>query len=403
MRFVVVALALALLLAVSGALAQENQTNQSNQTNQTPSPSPASPNATPVPTPTPAPTTGRLKIITTPVDGDILIDRVVVGTGLYLNESYPAGSYRLEFGFVKGYIQPLPRVITVEGGKLNSFFGEYVPRSATYPKLTVVREVKPTDPAQGDPVNVILRIGNDGTATAVNVSVKDLLPDCVSNPSAETSWTGRLSPGEKRRIAYAVTASKPGLCIFESPNVTYADEDGTEYRASAEDVSISIAARAEAEPKLSVSKRAAEEKAIGENILVTIELLNVGNAPALKVRLNDTVPAECAQVVAGQPSFQGEVAPGDSRTITYEVELKRAGLCTFDASRVTYEGPGGKTYSAASKQLNVVVKSKAFAEILESWTKPVTVIAGAIGAIIFIYTLVHKAKTKAAGLKKKKE
>lgn len=393
--------AVMLLLLAGGALAQNatNETNQTNQSNATSSPSPS-----PSPTPPAAPPAARLKIITVPVDGEIFIDKIAVGMGLFVNESYPAGTYRLEFGIVKGYTSPSPRAVTVEAGKLNSFFGEYQPRAVTFPKLGVTREVKPTSVSTGDRVDVVLRISNDGTAPAVNVTANDTLPACVSDPLGETRWAGRIPAGEKQRLTYSVTASQSGLCIFESPRIAYFGEDGTEYRASAEDASISIAARAEPEPKLSVSKRAAEEKSIGENIFVTIEIQNVGNAPALKVRLNDTVPAECAQLAAGQSSFQGDIQPGDSRTLTYEVELKRAGLCTIDVSRATYESAGGKTYSATSKQLNVVVKSKAFAETLENYTKPVTIIAGTVGAIIFIFTLARKARTQATEkIKKKKE
>ncbi len=398
MRTAVVVFALALLLGASAALAQENNTSSpspSPNATASPSPSPA-PSPTPNATASPAPQTGRLKIITTPVDGDILLDRAVVGTGLYVNDTYPAGSYRLEFGFVKGYTAPLSRVVIVEPGKLNSFFGEYISRAATAPRVTVAREVAPTSLSTGDTVNVILRLANEGTANAVNVSLVDAPPACVSGATGETRWNGTLAPAERKRLTYTATAAKGGLCIFESPRVAYEGEDGTAYRATAEDASISIAAKAEPEPKLLVDKSAKSEASVAENIVITTKLQNVGNAPALRVRMNDTVP-DCAKVVNGDTTFAGDIPAGEARTVFYEVELKKPGPCLFDVSRASYEGPGGKTYQAsASGQVNVLVKEKAFAETLESLTKPITVIAGAIGAIIFIFTLVKKTHSKAA-------
>jgi len=94
-------------------------------------------------------------------------------------------------------------------------------------------------------------------------------------------------------------------------------------------------------------------------IQVTVTVHNEDMNPMGDVRLGDSSTVTgypfSAELVSGSTSeYWGDIGPGDSRTLTYTVQLGEAGVYCLDTARVIYTH-SGEEYSESSSRLEVKV------------------------------------------------
>jgi uncharacterized repeat protein (TIGR01451 family) len=400
MRFVAAALALMLVFAACAALAQENQTNQSNQTNetnQTPTPTPAA-------SPSAAPVTGQVVLLTNPADGDIFIDGAKVGTGFYVNSSFPAGFYRVSFGEIPGYRKPANITLEVVGGKETRRTVSYEAAATpppTIPKLAVTKEVAKPSASVAETIEVVITVTNGGNGRATNASYGDALNDCFERAAGALEWRGELDPEERVRNVYSIKPTREDLCFLDPTKVVYFDSAGNRYSALSGDVKILVTGRKEEAPKIDLRKVVSKsDPFVGDDVTVTLTLKNTGTAPALGVVVSDEIPG-CAQITGGTPGWNGTLAVNKEEQVTYTLSVKDAGICRLGSATVQYQDSRGGKYTADSSPASLTSKTKSFVEAYKDLISVVAVTGGAIGAIVTITNLARKAKTKVSEKKKK--
>ena len=348
--------------------------------------------------------TGILKIITIPVDGAISIDNQYVGSGLYYNTTFAAGVYRISFGSVQGYETPENRTINISSGNQTSIIAQYTTFVITPPPdVTISKEASKTSVAADESIQVIIKIKNNGNIKASNVSLNESFPDCAVPINVENNSSFDLESGESRIFAYEFRLSKAGLCIFKPSKVTFSDQAGNKFSKFSDEVKIFISAKPASEPHLVIEKNVDKSTAlVDDGAVITVKVKNDGSGKALNVSLMDAVPA-CAVVSQGNNNWTGDLAPDEQKVITYIINLKMPGLCSFDAAKATYSDESINNYTKYSEPLNIYVKEKSVSEVLDPAVKPIVIVGTFIGSLITIITVYRSMKSKIGKKKEEKK
>jgi glycine/D-amino acid oxidase-like deaminating enzyme len=82
--------------------------------------------------------TGILSVTTTPVRGDIYVDKIFKGTN-YWSGNLRAGSHVVSFGNVDGYIAPPPQTVTIIADQAYYVIGSYRKLFSTLKSVLVSR------------------------------------------------------------------------------------------------------------------------------------------------------------------------------------------------------------------------------------------------------------------------
>jgi len=104
------------------------------------------------------------------------------------------------------------------------------------------------------------------------------------------------------------------------------------------------------EPELSISQSSLkEEPEVGEEVLITIAILNKGKATAKNIHLEERIPSsisvnyvEGADKAGGLVYWNGELEPGESHSITHTLRILEEKSRAIPVT-VTYEDASGKT------------------------------------------------------------
>ncbi len=344
--------------------------------------------------------TGILKIITIPVDGAISIDNQYAGSGLYYNTSFPAGIYRISFGAVSGYETPLNQTINISAANQTNIIVQYTTFKITPPDVMITQETPMTSIAADEPIELIIKIKNNGNIKASGVSLNESLPDCAVPLKEEKFSTFDLESGESKIFTYELMPSKTGLCIFDPSRVTFSDPAGNKFSKFSDEVKVLVQAKPSSEPHLVIDKNVDRYSAlVDDGVAVTVKIKNDGSAKASNVSLVDAIPA-CAVISQGTNSWTGDLQPEEQKVITYIVNLKLSGLCSFEAAKVSYSDAKNNNFTKYSEPLNIYVKEKTVSEALDPAVKPIIMVGTVIGSIITIITVYRAMKSK---IKKEKD
>lgn len=375
--------------------------------NASPSPANATPspaaNASPSPSPSATPAaTGEVKIITEPVDGDILIDRVVVGNGFYVNASFPAGLYRLSYGAVAGYRKPDDTSLEVTAGAKVNKRGVYTAEQTGVARLRVTQEVAKTSAAVDEAVDIILKVTNEGDGRALNVSFTAAFPDCLKLQTGEPAFKGDLDAQELKRVVYTVKPVKLGLCLVDPTKVVYFSEAGKRFTATSNDINVVVTAKQEATPRLTLRKEISKaDPFVGDEVSVTLTIKNEGNAPAPMVNVTDTLPPGCASLRSGPTAWSGSLDQDREKVLSYTIAVTQEGPCTLPSARATYQDERKSLYTKESNEKALAAKARGFVDQYKDLVSVFAVTGGAIGAIVTIINISRKAKGKVSEKKKK--
>ncbi len=213
-----------------------------------------------------------------------------------------------------------------------------------------LRKKGPAEGARADIISYHLEVTNTGRAPARKVKLTDVLPEPMrfmnSNPSTggetnKLTWDlGDLPPGVTRRVEYSVLLEKAGT--FTNKAVAEAegglrDEAGATIRVGESALALSLTG-----PKL---------RRRGRPALFRITVRNPGTRPTGNVQVVDELPADIVflrasdggQLVGKEVRWSlARVGPGERRTLTLEVQARRAGRFKNVVTATDDRGPKGQ-------------------------------------------------------------
>ncbi|MDP3104457.1 MAG: hypothetical protein Q8M95_07600 [Candidatus Methanoperedens sp.] len=97
------------------------------------------------------------------------------------------------------------------------------------PHLVVEKDVDKSTAMVDEGVVITLKLKNDGTADAINVTLEDDIPDCAVISQGKSYWTGDMKQEEEKVLTYIVNLNKPGLCSFDAAKASYSDSNRDDY------------------------------------------------------------------------------------------------------------------------------------------------------------------------------
>lgn len=97
------------------------------------------------------------------------------------------------------------------------------------PHLVVEKGVDRSTALVDDGVVITLKLKNDGTADAINVTLADDIPDCAVISQGKNYWNGDMKQEEEKVLTYIVNVNKPGLCSFDAAKASYSDSNRNDY------------------------------------------------------------------------------------------------------------------------------------------------------------------------------
>lgn len=194
-----------------------------------------------------------------------------------------------------------------------------------------------TAPAEAllcDEVEMVLVVTNPGSGYARNVKLVDDLPEGLTTTDGKKKVegdAGDLAPGESKRMAFRVKASKTGT--YQNSAVARAANDLT-----ANSNTTSTIFR---QPVLQIACSAPEERFIGRTAAFTLEVKNTGDAACADTVIRAAVPggSEVVTTSKGGAAGRGEIvwnvgslAPGATTTVGFEAKINQAGTLQTSGS-----------------------------------------------------------------------
>lgn len=181
-------------------------------------------------------------------------------------------------------------------------------------------------------------ISNTGTGTAHNVVFQENLPDGLQTTDGQRSFSinvGDLGQGQSKSVVAKLRAARPGQ--FTTRATVNSDAGQVETQQIATNVMA---------PRLQVTVSGPREEYLGQPLSYQVTVKNVGDAPAAdtRVRLGATpghvqfVNAEGAQGAQlasereGTGQSLGDIAPGESRTLTANFQAVEGGPVAVQAT-----------------------------------------------------------------------
>lgn len=181
-------------------------------------------------------------------------------------------------------------------------------------------------------------VTNTGSGTAHNVVLQANLPDGLTTADGQRTLTanvGDLAQGQSKTVNARLRATQPGRFTTEAT-----------VRSDAGDVRTQQIATDVRAPRLAVTISGPKEATMGQQIAYQVTVTNKGDAAAqaTRVRLGATpghvqfvnaTGAEGAQLASGSEGGGqdlGNLAPGESRTMTVNFNVVQPGQISVDAT-----------------------------------------------------------------------
>jgi uncharacterized repeat protein (TIGR01451 family) len=246
-------------------------------------------------------------------------------------------------------------VMSPEGIKL---YSQDVSQKWVAPTLNVTK----TGPSSADinsNVAFTIRVRNDGTVSATNVTVTDIIPDgltfLTSNPFATATgqlvaWSlGTIAAGQSVDIVVNFRGVKNGQWVNRA---TVNSAEGMKGEATA---TISITGDA----KLGITKKGPATVAKGDVLRYTIDVSNTGKIATVNTIVTDTIPEGVtyiqsypwAAIISGNTASWDllSIPAGESRSIWVEFSVVASSGTIKNTARVTATGTAPAEASAVTE------------------------------------------------------
>lgn len=211
--------------------------------------------------------------------------------------------------------------------------------SAYEPKL-VLRVTRPERVILGDSTNFTLHVNNPGDGPAENVVVHALLSPGLTHGSAQTVdfELGNLGAGETRDVQLVCTANAGGK---QRCDVTATARAGVHAQDQA---TIQVLA-----PRLDLQVNGPTVRYVERRATYTMFITNEGDYPAFNVSAREVLPVGFNFLLATRGGrfdastrtiawFLGELSPGQTRELQFDVIAAHAGVCEHRMSACSERG-----------------------------------------------------------------
>ncbi|RLI34502.1 hypothetical protein DRO53_03385 [Candidatus Bathyarchaeota archaeon] len=224
------------------------------------------------------------------------------------------------------------------------------------PKVTV-QKILAENPIQKEPLDITVKVRNEGTLPIFNLKLSDSLPEGFSLLNGQLSLEQDvLEPGGEAALTYTAEALLDGVYSLPEAQLEYS-YFGFTFKAQSNPVENLMVA-----PKLAVEKKVKpSELEVGGKATITITVKNLGQRfEALNVSLVD-LPPLYLEVVEGTTEISLPLLPpGGKHTITYTAKFNSPGNFMLPSPTLTYSFPGGfKVSLTAAEQASVKVAQPA--------------------------------------------
>ncbi len=199
------------------------------------------------------------------------------------------------------------------------------------PALVITKTVDASFANPSGQVTYTVIVKNTGTATALNVVVNDVLPDgfvfAATGLKTQTFTVGDLSLNGSKTLTYKVVISTSiAAGTYKNVATAKADNHKPVTAEASLDIRIPSVLGVTAEPKLELTKTVDRTSVLaGGTAIYTLTVKNVGDAPALNLKLTDGFPAGFTLVDDAQSStktwYLGDLLPNHERVLNVEVKV----------------------------------------------------------------------------------
>ena len=212
--------------------------------------------------------------------------------------------------------------------------------------------VSPSEVKVGDTVTIIADVKNVGDATGTYT-----LKISVNGAIIHTEEVA-LSPEETKSVKCYYTPQSEGSYEVKA--------DGLRREFKAISLEITPTPTPTGEPELSISQTTLkEEPEVGEEVLITVAILNKGKATAKNIHLEEHIPSsiavnyvEGANKAGGLVYWNGELEPGEAHSITHTLRILEEKSRTIPVT-VTYEdASGNKKYKTTEIYLTAEIEKE---------------------------------------------
>jgi uncharacterized repeat protein (TIGR01451 family) len=257
------------------------------------------------------------------------------------------------------------------------------PTPAPTPIITLTKSASPLTIQESEATTITIEVKNTGSADAKNIGVMDSIPVEFTLASGSMSQSyDILKPNEQRTYQYTIRATETGIFVTDVASATYEDEKGNSYSSASNPVTITVESETtptpsptvtptptltptpspvtptptptptpsgKPEPELSISQSSLkEEPEVGEEVLITVAILNKGKATAKNIHIEERVPSsisvsyvEGADKAGSLVYWNGELDPGEAHSITHTLRILEEKSRIIPVT-VTYEDASGK-------------------------------------------------------------
>jgi hypothetical protein len=184
----------------------------------------------------------------------------------------------------------------------------------------------------GDLAVVSIYIKNNESRTIENLTLKETLSSGLIPVNTNMSWNFSLGPLEEKSIAYKIKPEKPGTYFFQPGSTRIEYKDGLEFDKKVNKMIVNG-------PYVVLTKLSNIENPVkGDNVTITIEAKNLGNAVAI-TKISDSVPINYS-LVSGNMSFSQVLKTevlraGNSTSFSYTLNIKDNGLYILPPVKAT--------------------------------------------------------------------
>lgn len=184
----------------------------------------------------------------------------------------------------------------------------------------------------GDVAVVSLYIKNNGSNKIENLTLEETLSSGLMPVNTNMSWNFSLDPFEQKSISYKIKPEKPGTYFFPPGSTMIEYKDGLEYDTKLNKLIVNG-------PYVVLSKSAnMKNPAKGDNVTITIEAKNLGNAVAI-AKISDSIPINNS-LAPGNMSFSqvlrtAVLRAGNSTSFSYILNIKENGLFILPPVKAT--------------------------------------------------------------------
>jgi uncharacterized repeat protein (TIGR01451 family) len=345
------------------------------------------------------------------VDNDELIDYYLVSSGssLYALKNDPQDTevlwnHTLDHGIARHVSVDFDRdgiaddIVVFNKNVLYAYDFEYL----YLPELVVTKTASQDTINVGDEVTIKIQFKNIGRGIVKSISYRDEVPTGLRFVDGNLSVQGiKISALSDTELSYKIAAQEAGSYTIPPVKVYYYDGYGKLYEAISNPLNLTVAEAekekekevadsVEGSPLIEIRRIISVEKvSLGENLSVVVSLINQGDAPALTVNFEDSLPPGF-ELTEGEAAWMGVLAPGEKKDIYYTLTLVGGveypgETVIFKAPLVFYRDASGEVYEAHGDETILKVHGSRIPLPIPAAGPLVLGVAILVGAAVYAY------------------